>query len=292
MPLRGPQIIPISDPADPRLADYANLKDRQLAAMSDLAAADPSGLFMAEGELVVRQLLLSSLKPRSILITPTRLATMEDAFDSLASDVPVYLVSLEAMSSIVGFHIHRGVLAAGIRPPPQDPAALIARARALVILEDLANHDNVGGIFRTTAALAGLDGSAILLSPRSCDPLYRKAIRVSMGAALRLPFATLSPWPDSLDLVRRAGFQLVALTPDPEAVSLEEFRPNAPVALLLGAEGPGLSPAARAKAHGHVRIPMFPGVDSLNVVVAAGIALSRLIRPSQGPATPPPVTQH
>lgn len=281
MPHPGPQIIPISDPADPRLADYANLKDKQLAA---LATPDsPPGLFMAEGELVVRQLILSPLTVRSVLITPTRLASMEDALAALPAHVPVFLTSLEAMSAIVGFHIHRGVLAAGIRPAAPDPHALIAQSQTLVLLEDLANHDNVGGIFRTVAALAGFDGTSVLLSPRCCDPLYRKAIRVSMGTALRLPFATLSPWPDSLEAIRRAGFRIYALTPDAAAAPIEQVHPTGRVALLLGSEGPGLSPSALSRVDELVRIPMAVGVDSLNVVVAAGIALNRLISTNSGP---------
>lgn len=270
MPHTGPQIIHIFDPADPRLADYANLKDRQLAALGP-----PSGLFMAEGELVVRQLILSPLSIRSILITPTRLETMRDVIDTLPADTPVYLIPLDLMSTIVGFHIHRGVLAVGVRPPPPGLASILATARTLVILEDLANHDNIGGLFRTTAALAGFD-AAILLSPRCCDPLYRKAIRVSIGAALRLPFTTLDPWPDSLNQIRRAGFQVLALTPDPAAPDIASFNPPPKAALLLGAEGPGLTPATQAHCQARIRIPMAPGMDSLNVVVAAGIALARL----------------
>lgn len=276
MPRAGPQIIAVSDASDPRLADYANLKDRQLAAMADVSAPDPSGVFMAEGELVVRQLALSDLTIRSLLMTPTRVETMRDVIDSLPVETPVFILPVEVMSSIVGFHIHRGVLASGRRPADQDPSTLLKHARTAIVLEDLANHDNVGGVFRTAAALCGLESTAVLLSPRCCDPLYRKAIRVSMGTALRVPFARLLSWPDSLDTLSEAGFTTIALTPDPNATPLAELPPCPRPALLLGAEGPGLSDAALAKAHRRVRIPMAPGVDSLNVVVAAGIALSRL----------------
>jgi tRNA G18 (ribose-2'-O)-methylase SpoU len=276
MPRTGPQIIPISNPSDPRLADYANLKDRQLAAMADLSRPDPSGTFMAEGELVVRQLALSGLVIRSLIMTPTRLETMGDLVASLPDHIPVYLLPLEAMSTIVGFHIHRGVLAAGQRPPDRDPRQLARDARTALVLEDLANHDNVGGVFRTAAALCGLDRTAIFLSPRCCDPLYRKAIRVSMGTALRVPFARLSPWPDSLGILREAGFTIVALTPDEKATPIHALPPCPRPALLVGAEGPGLSEETLRQADLHARIPMAPGVDSLNVVVAAGIALDRL----------------
>jgi tRNA G18 (ribose-2'-O)-methylase SpoU len=280
-----PPITPISSLNDPRLADYANLRDRQLAA---LARGEEPGAFIAEGELVVRQLIDSGFRTRSVLLTPTRLQTIRDALDRLPDQTPVYLAPQDLMNRIVGFNIHRGILAAGIRPEPPDLAQLLRSARTLVILEDLANHDNLGGIFRATAALAGLPTrgpgprrleampAAILLSPGCCDPLYRKAIRVSMGTALHLPWARVESWPGDLEQVRRAGFTLVALTPDPAATPIDALlRPGRP-ALLLGAEGPGLSPAALAAADRLIRIPIDRRVDSLNVATAAAIALSRL----------------
>jgi tRNA G18 (ribose-2'-O)-methylase SpoU len=217
---------------------------------------------------------------------------MRDHLALLPPETPVYLAEQPILNQVVGFNIHRGILAAGIRPQPPDLTQLLARARTLVILEDLANHDNVGGIFRATAALAGLplsvpsclrasvpSGSAILLSPGCADPLYRKAIRVSMGAALHIPFARLEPWPAALAQVRAAGFTLIALTPAPDAAALSEVVRPARPALLLGAEGPGLSPEALAAADLRVRIPIDPAVDSLNVTVAGAIALAALARP-------------
>jgi tRNA G18 (ribose-2'-O)-methylase SpoU len=276
MPGTGPHFIPIEDFQDPRLADYADLKDKQLAALSengDLSRPDASGLFMAEGELVVRQLVISGLRTKSVLITHTRLLTMSDSLSRLPEDVPVYIVDQVAMTRIVGFHIHRGVLAAGFRPPARSLHEVIAGARTLVVLEDLANHDNIGGVFRTVAALGGLETAAVLLSPRCCDPLYRKAIRVSMGTALRIPFANVEPWPSGLDSLRESGFRIVALSPDPNAIPVERMPKTDRNALLLGSEGPGLTPEALSRADTIARIPMAPGVDSLNVVVAAGIAL-------------------
>jgi tRNA G18 (ribose-2'-O)-methylase SpoU len=277
-------VVQIEDPADPRIADYANLTDAQLLARALSVGSDHGGLFMAEGDLVVRHLVTSRMLTRSVLLTPSRLRSLQDALEQLPADVPIYTASQQVMDRITGFHIHRGVLAAGIRPPAPDLAELLANITTAVILEDLANHDNVGGIFRAAAALAGvprkgqIGGSAVLYSPRTCDPLYRKAIRVSLGAALHLPFARLAPWPEALDRVRSAGFTLIALTPDPSAVSISELKPNTipRPALLLGAEGPGLSAAAFAAADLKVRIPMTGPMDSLNVVVAAGIALHRL----------------
>jgi tRNA G18 (ribose-2'-O)-methylase SpoU len=271
----SPVLIPISDPADPRLAPYAGLRDAHLREQG-LAVSDPAGAtFIAEGQLVVRQLVRSRLPVVSLLTTPTRLETIRDMVAGLPPAVPVYLASQAVMNTVAGFNIHRGLLAVGERPPTPDLDRLLAAARTLVTLEDLSNHDNIGGIFRAAAALGG-QASAVLLSPRCADPLYRKSIRVSMGTALCIPFATLAPWPETLLRVRRAGFTLIALTPAPDAIPIHEIPPPARPALLLGAEGPGLTPAAQAAADLRVRIPIDPGFDSLNVVVAAGIALHRL----------------
>src|SRR5262249_36257417 len=156
-----------------------------------------------------------------------------------------------------------------------DLPRMLASVRLLVVLEDLANHDNVGGIFRAVGALGGIGTAAAILSPRCCDPLYRKAIRVSMGMALRVPSARLEPWPAGLSALQEAGFTLLALTPRSDATPIDVLAPIAKPALLLGAEGPGLSDAAMAMADRRVRIPIARGVDSLNVVVATGIALHR-----------------
>ncbi|MBL9031942.1 MAG: RNA methyltransferase [Phycisphaerae bacterium] len=283
-------LVPIDSPADPRVADYANLRDRQLAARAGLG--DRPGVFLAEGELVVRTLIDSGRRVRSVLITPTRLESMRDAIDRLPAEVPVYLAGPGVMDGVVGFHIHRGVLAAGDRWPEPTLAEVLARATRVLVLEGLANHDNVGGLFRVAAALGGVEATAqdggassersrhraaVVLSPGTCDPLYRKAIRVSMGSALRVPFATATPWPAVLADVRRAGFRLVALTPGAGAVPIERLDPSGPrVAVMLGAEGPGLSAEAMAMADVRVRIPIDPSVDSLNVVTAGAIALHRL----------------
>ena len=275
--------IPITDPADPRIADYTGIREAHLREQR-LTIADPAApTFIAEGELVVRQLIESGLRVRSVLLTPQRLETVADALARLPADTPVYLADRSVMNTIAGFNIHRGILAAGERPASPSLDSLLASSRALVILEDLSNHDNIGGIFRATAALGG-PGVPVLLSPRCCDPLYRKSIRVSMGTALRIPFARLEPWPDALARIRRAGFTLVALTPDPGAVSIDQLPPIPRPALLLGAEGSGLTKEAVSAAGLRVRIPIDPQVDSLNVVVAAGIALQRLCA---GPLTRP-----
>ena len=255
-----------------------NLKDAWLAIGRGEATPDQrAGLFIAEGELVVRQLLASRYGVVSVLATPTRLASLGDALDPLPEAVPVYEASRAVLERIVGFDLHRGVLALGLRPDPPGLDALLADAPACVVLEDLANHDNVGGIFRSVAALGGRS-TPVLLSPRCCDPLYRKAVRVSMGQVLHVPWARLEPWPGGLEQVRQAGFCVVALTPgyDTEPIEAVGSMPGR-VALLLGAEGAGLSEAAVCAVDVRVRIPIDPSVDSLNVVVAASIALHRLV---------------
>jgi tRNA G18 (ribose-2'-O)-methylase SpoU len=292
------QTIGIDSLADPRVADYANLRDRQLRQL-DRCDIDEGGIFIAEGELVVRQLLNSGLPIRSLLLTPQRLQAIGPALAAGLGGlhgVPIYIAQQQVMNQIVGFNIHRGILAAGQRPRPVALTDMLRRVRTLVVLETLANHDNVGGIFRAAAALAGLaqdrpwhgsaaaadseapSGAGVLLSPQCCDPLYRKSIRVSVGAALLLPFARLEPWPAGLMELKRHGFTVIALTPSADAISLDELRPGAASrpALLLGAEGSGLTPGAMAAADLRVRIPIHAGVDSLNVVVAAGVALHAL----------------
>jgi tRNA G18 (ribose-2'-O)-methylase SpoU len=257
---------PISDPADPRLTVYQNLPDATLHARH--------GLFMAEGELVVKLAIDSGLALRSIVLTPSRLRTLESWL--IRASCPVYLAEPAMLDAVAGIHLHRGVLAAGVRPPARDPLELARRSSRVLILEDLANHDNIGGLFRVAAAF-GI--GAVVLSPRCGDPLYRKSIRVSMGHALRVPFATLEPWPEGLAQLRSLGTTIAALALDGETKPIDHLgalSPGRPVGILVGAEGPGLSASALAHADLRLTIPMAPGVDSLNVVVAAGIACSRL----------------
>lgn len=267
--------IPIREPSDPRIPEYANLKDAALAARD--------GLFIAEGPLVVRELLRSRFITRSVLIERSKVEPMRDALAHVPGTVPIYEADQSVIDSITGFHLHRGVLACGQRIAPLDARQLIADSRTLVILEGLSNHDNVGGIFRTTAALGG-PHAAVLLSPGCCDPLYRKALRVSIGHALRVPFTVTELDSGLWELLAARGFPTLALTPDPAAQPLQaSASERGKLALVLGAEGPGLQPRTLdqiARASGrHIRIPMTHGVDSLNVVVAAGIALSRLAQP-------------
>lgn len=270
------RLTPISDPADPRLADFANLKDAGRRADE---SAGRRGAFSAEGEFILRVLVSSRFPVRSVVVAPHRLAGIADVIASLPDSTHVYTLPEPAMEALVGFQFHRGILACGERLPMPAPQAVLANARIAVILEDLTNADNVGAIFRNTAALAGA-GSAVLLSPSCCDPLYRKAVRVSMGHVLTVPYTKLTTWPHDLTAIKQAGFKILAMTPGPGSIDINDLRPapNDRLAILLGTEGEGLSKAALAAADTLVRIPMAPGVDSLNVSVACAVALSRLVR--------------
>jgi tRNA G18 (ribose-2'-O)-methylase SpoU len=248
----------VTDPADPRLADYRDLQDRRLN--------EESGKFVAESELVVRKLLASSLPVHSILLTAPRLKALEGALP----DVPVLVVPQELMDHITGFHVHRGCLAIGSRPPE---VRISADARIVVALEDLVDVDNLGAIARNTAALGG---DALLLSPRCADPFYRKAIRVSMGSVFALPVRRAAAWPDELVALRDRGLSLIAAVLDANATPLERFSPPPRFALVLGAEGPGLSPATKSLCDHRVTIRMSPAADSLNVATACAVLLDRL----------------
>jgi tRNA G18 (ribose-2'-O)-methylase SpoU len=264
------------DDAGADLAAYSNLTDAQLRARD---FSGDRGVFIAEGELVVRKLIGSRFPVRSLLVTQPGLERISDALERLPEQTPVYIAPVDLVQQIVGFPFHRGVLACGERAPDPSLESVLAGARAVVILEDLANHDNVGGVFRNVGALVG-EGAAVLLSPGCCDPLYRKSLRVSIGQALVVPFARITDWPGGLGAVRRAGFTVLAFSPAGSR-SLEDLRAGCPKpALLLGAEGPGLTGAAMALADATVRIPMARGADSLNVSVALAVALSHLCTPS------------
>ncbi len=283
-------LVPIEDISDPRVSDYANLRDAELIQREDpFDPAGHRGLFMAEGELVVRRLLASRFRTRSVFLTPTRLETMREALEPLGEDMPVYVAQPDVFSAVAGFNIHRGVLAAGARPLDERWETLLSRPGPTLILEDLFNHDNIGSIFRNAAALAGA-GASVLLSRGTADPLYRKCIRVSVGNVLSIPFARMSDFPDpaghDAQRLRESGIEVWALTPGEGAVNIDDAvrdwkRAGAlhPIALMLGSEGPGLSERAMALATRRVVIPMckaHENVDSLNVGVAAAVALYAL----------------
>ncbi|MEV6491293.1 RNA methyltransferase [Actinoplanes sp. NPDC051633] len=264
-----PPVHQIADPADERLGDYRALTDLELRTKWE----PPNGLFIAEGELVLRRALRAGYRPRSYLIDAKRVDQLAD----LPDDAPVYAATPAVLEAATGFHVHRGVLASFHRLPLRTADDLIASARRLAVLEDVNNHTNIGAVFRDAAAL-GID--AVLLSPTCADPLYRRAVRVSMGEVFAVPYARLEPWPSALASVRDAGFAVLALTPDPDAVPLHKLTAGqrARAALLLGAEGPGLSKHALAASDVPVKIPMRRGVDSLNVAAAAAVAFWELGR--------------
>ncbi len=275
----SPQTQTISSLDDPRIADYRDVRDADLLG--------ERGLFMAEGRFIVAQLASgrSLYRPRSYLLTHQAFEALENAINLDDPDAPpVYVAEQGVMDAITGFHIHRGALSAGERSTPPDVGALLRSVpdgpATIVLLEGLSNHDNLGGIFRNALAFGA---AGIILSPGCCDPLYRKAIRVSMGAALRVPFAVSERWTRDLALVRGAGFRLIALATGPDSEPIERvvrsIDAGERVAILLGAEGPGLTPEALQLADRVVRIPMAPTVDSLNVATTAGIALHLLARP-------------
>jgi len=233
------------------------------------------GTFVAEGALVLERLLGSPYPLRSVLVTTQRLPSVAPLVHQV--EAPVFVVSQALMNAVTGFNIHRGVLAIASRQELPDPLAVIGGAHRLAVLESINDHENLGVIFRNAAAF-GLDG--VLLSPECCDPLYRRSVRVSMGYVLEVPYARLEPWPDALASLAAAGFVIVALTPDPDATDVRRLGLDSRerVALLLGAEGPGLSAGARAAAAVEARIVMAPGVDSINVGSAAAVAFHAAFR--------------
>jgi tRNA G18 (ribose-2'-O)-methylase SpoU len=257
----------LEDPADPRAADYAHIGDPGWLRVR--------GLFVAEGRLVVERLIASGrFTIQSVLLTSSAIDAM--AGPLAAVRCPVYLVSRQAMETLTGFDFHRGCLALAEREPTVRVPPVKSQRR-LLGMEGVGNPDNVGGLFRVAEAFGA---EAILLDPASGDPLYRKAIRTSMGAVLRLPYVRLESWPVHLEKLQDDGFKVVALTPRRSAAALDEYsrsiRQEDRLLVIVGAEGPGLSEPVLQLADALVRIPVVEGVDSLNVVVAAGIALAAL----------------
>jgi tRNA G18 (ribose-2'-O)-methylase SpoU len=260
----GP-VVEVDDPDDPRLADYRSLTDVALRTSIE----PPHGLFIAEGALVIERALAAGYSLRSTLMTPQWLDRTAPSLQP--SDAPAYVGSEELLRAVTGFHVHRGALASVHRRPLPDLGELVRGCRRLVVIEDLVNHTNLGAIFRAAAAL-GMDG--VVLSPSSADPLYRRSVRVSMGAVFAVPYARATQWPQAIDDLRREGFRTLALTPASDATALDEVDcvSDERVAVVLGTEGAGLSDGAARRAVERVRIPMMAGIDSLNVAAAASVA--------------------
>ena len=264
----------MADAGDPRLADYVGLTDIHLRRSLEAA----QGLFIAEGEKVITRAIAAGYPVRSFLVAADKLATIADV--AAASGAPLYVLPAAAAEQLTGYRVHRGALASMQRLPLPPVSDVLAAARRIVVLEDIVDHTNVGAVFRCVAAL-GFDG--VVLAPRCADPLYRRAVKVSMGAVLAVPYARLDDWRGGLAVVRAAGFRLLALTPDQAAIPIGalERKPADKLALLIGGEGDGLSGRWLASADQAVRIPMSRGVDSLNVASAAAIACY-LLGPANG----------
>lgn len=270
-------VIRLTDLADERLADYRNLTDVVLRRRTE----PEGGLYIAESAKVIARALAAGHRPRSVLV-------LERWLDDLAPllqehDIPVFVGEGPMLHSLTGFDLHRGALASMHRPTLAPVADLLRDARRVVVLEDIVDHTNVGAIFRS---VAGLGADAVLVTPRCADPLYRRSVRVSMGAVLQVPWTRLADWPRGAQELRAAGFHIAALALSDDAVTLDEFAAAPPerVALVLGTEGDGLSAGALRAADTVVTIPMLHGVDSLNVASATAVALYALrVRSGRAP---------
>lgn len=257
-------LVPLEDPADPRLADYRDLRDVQLRKSLETE----HGMFLAEGEKVIRRAVSAGFAPRSFLMAPRWVDGLADVLS--ATDAPCYVLSEELASEVAGFHVHRGALASLNRAPLPPVADVLAGARSVLVLEDLVDHTNVGAVFRSGAAL-GFD--AVLLAPRCADPLYRRSIKVAMGAVFTLPWTRLPDWADALPSLSALGFTTVALTLADDATPIEDAVAGLDrVALVLGSEGHGLSGRWEQSADRRAIIPMREGIDSLNVAAASAVA--------------------
>ena len=265
-------VVPIDDPADERIADYARLTDVVLRSRHEPA----KGLYIAESSQVIRRALAAGHRPRSFLMAPKWLESMADALAAY-DDVPVYVADDRVLKEITGFHLHRGAIAAMHRPPLASVGEVLAGARGgkgarrVAVLEDLVDHTNVGAVYRSAAAL-GVD--AVLVTPRCADPLYRRSVRVSMGTVFQVPWTRLESWPGDIEVLKEAGFQVAGMTLGAGAITLDELveRDHERLALVFGTEGHGLTAAADRRIDTRVTIPMLNGVDSLNVAAASAVA--------------------
>lgn len=257
-------MIPVDDPDDPRLDDFRGLRLREDRHLDH---------FIVEGRAAVAELVDSPYQARAVLVLDRKAARIEPLVDRLG--VPVYVAPESVLRTTMGFNLHRGIVASAHRTPSPDPESLLVDATRVAVLERLNDHENLGSLFRNARAF-GLD--AVLLDPQTADPLYRRCVRVSMGHVLRVPFARFAAWPDGIDTLHEHGFEVIALTPSPNATSIDEVAATRreKVAIVLGAEGPGLADETLAMADVCVRIPMSNAVDSVNVATAAAIAFHRL----------------
>jgi tRNA G18 (ribose-2'-O)-methylase SpoU len=250
------------------LTDYARLTDVEWRRHAEVER----GLYIAEGAKVIERAVAAGHRPRSVLVSERWLASVEHLVEP---DIPVFVAEASTLESVTGFHVHRGALAAMERPELPALRELVRDARLVVVLEGIVDHTNVGAIFRSAA---GLGANALIVSPACADPLYRRSVKVSMGTVFQVPWTRAEAWPGALDELRTAGFTVAALALSEDAVALDAFAAagHERVALVLGAEGDGLSHAAIASADAVVTVPMAGGVDSLNVGAAAAVAMWEL----------------
>jgi tRNA G18 (ribose-2'-O)-methylase SpoU len=261
-------LIPINDRGDPRIAPFVGVRERDLTGGAD-------GRFIVEGKVSLQILLMRSrFEVESLFLSETRLEPLQNILSDLPPGIPVYTAAQNLMDQVVGFPIHRGILACARKADPAPLSQLLANDR-LLVLNQISNHDNVGAAFRNAAAF-GADG--VILDSGSCDPLYRKSIRVSSGASLWLPYHRGGTGAEQIKALKAAGFTVWAMTPRAEATPLHQLQPPNKLAILLGAEGPGLPDELISVCH-PVRIPMSAGFDSVNVATAGAIALSHVFKP-------------
>lgn len=260
--------ILITDPTDERLRDFVGLTDVKLRRVLE----PEGGLYLAESEKVIRRALAAGHRPRALLMGERWLTDLADVVEQAEADgVPVYTGSAQVIEGITGYNLHRGALASMHRPELPSLADVLDGARRVLVIEDVVDHTNVGAIFRSAAAL-GTD--AVLVTPRCADPLYRRAIRVSMGTVFQVPWTRVEPWPAGIEDLRAAGFTVAALALADDALGLDELAADAPerLALVLGTEGDGLARRTLGRVDVTVTIPMAGGVDSLNVAAAGAVA--------------------
>ncbi|WP_062202475.1 TrmH family RNA methyltransferase [Demequina salsinemoris] len=264
-------VIAVDSASDDRLADYRGLTDVALR-----RSLEPErGLYMAEGAKVISRALAAGHEPRSVLVSERWLPGVVEALAVAGVDAPVYVAPEEVLESVTGFQVHRGALAAMHRPVLPSVSELVADARRVVVLEGIVDHTNVGAIFRSAA---GIGADAVVVAPTCADPLYRRSVKVSMGTVFQVPWTRAEEWPGDLQVLRDAGFVVAGLALADDAVTLDEFSAlgHERVAILMGAEGDGLSRAALRSVDAVVTIPMAGGVDSLNVAAASAVAMWEL----------------
>ncbi|MFJ6416357.1 TrmH family RNA methyltransferase [Paeniglutamicibacter sp. NPDC091659] len=266
----GDRLVIVDDATDPRVSDYVALSDAALRQRTD----PEHGRYIAESSKVLRRALAAGHKPRSFFMANKWLESLSDVFAEHPG-VPIFAGEDAVLESITGFHLHRGALAAMNRPEPLTLDDVLPSAKRVAILEDIVDHTNLGAIFRSAAAL-GID--AVLITPRCADPLYRRSIRVSMGAVFQVPWVRLESWPDDVAALRAAGFDIAAMELTAHSQGIDEVAEmhSEKLALILGTEGAGVSAPALEMADRTVMIPMRPGVDSLNVAAASAVAFWEL----------------